>query len=191
MRCTNDSNAHANIRPCAKFWLVFFCPLSKVWVVEHGSGSFHGLYQSLLRTSGSRGITQRDDAMDLIYRFDPFEPILPRRIDGADEAIEALLEGNALFARIVDRLRSEIQGDHDPAPFLVPWDPMTFGVSMVEGSAVRQTPFALVLGCSDARVPVELIFQQCHSEQCGMAFVHMIDRCLVAQRIENAYAADA
>jgi carbonic anhydrase len=98
--------------------------------------------------------------MDLIYRFDPFEPILPRRIDGADEAIEALLEGNALFARIVDRLRSEFQGDHDPAPFLVPWDPMTFGVSMVEGSAVRQTPFALVLGCSDARVPVELIFQQ-------------------------------
>jgi carbonic anhydrase len=31
---------------------------------------------------------------------------------------------------------------------------------MIEGSAVRQTPFALVLGCSDARVPVELIFQQ-------------------------------
>jgi hypothetical protein len=43
MRCTNDSNAHANIRPCAKFWLVFFCPLSKVWVLEHGSGSFHGV----------------------------------------------------------------------------------------------------------------------------------------------------
>jgi hypothetical protein len=62
--------------------------------------------------------------MDLIYRFDPFEPILPRRIDGPDEAIKALLEGNALFARIVDRVRSEFQGNHDPAPFLVPWDPM-------------------------------------------------------------------
>jgi carbonic anhydrase len=98
--------------------------------------------------------------MDLIYRFDPFEPILPRRIDGPDEAIQALLEGNALFARIVDRFRSEFQGNHDPAPFLVRWDPMTFGVSMIEGAPVRQSPFALVLGCSDARVPIELIFQQ-------------------------------
>jgi carbonic anhydrase len=98
--------------------------------------------------------------MDLIYRFDPFEPILPRRIDGADAAIQALLEGNAQFAQVVDRLRSEFQGTHDPAPFLIPLDPMTFGVSMVEGAAVRQSPFALVLGCSDARVPVELIFQQ-------------------------------
>ena len=33
-------------------------------------------------------------------------------------------------------------------------------MALVSGTAAAQTPFALVLGCSDARVPIELIFDQ-------------------------------
>ena len=43
---------------------------------------------------------------------------------------------------------------------VLPFDPLTFGVALVAGASVAQTPFALVLGCSDARVPTELVFSQ-------------------------------
>ena len=100
--------------------------------------------------------------MDLIYRFDPFLPLAGRKVDTPAEAAKLLREGNDLFVSIADRLRDHFQGREDEiaAPLLVPLDPMTFGISMVDGSAAIQSPFALVLGCSDARVPVELIFQQ-------------------------------
>jgi carbonic anhydrase len=100
--------------------------------------------------------------MDLIYRFDPFLPLAGRKVDTSDEAARLLREGNDLFVTIAGRVREHFQGteDHHGEPLVVPLDPMTFGIPMVNGSAVAQSPFALVLGCSDARAPVELIFQQ-------------------------------
>jgi carbonic anhydrase len=98
--------------------------------------------------------------MDLIYRFDPFQPIVPRHIDSPGDAIRTLTEGNELFVRIIERVRGEFQGNHGSEPLLVPLDPLTLGVAMIEGASVGQAPYAIVLGCSDARAPVELIFQQ-------------------------------
>jgi len=60
----------------------------------------------------------------------------------ADEALERLRAGNARFAsglRHVDTFTSQARRGE-----------------FVEG----QTPFAIVLGCSDSRVPVEMIFDQ-------------------------------
>ncbi len=58
----------------------------------------------------------------------------------ADEALQRLREGNARFTsnvRSLDSLLSHVQrADH----------------------AVRQEPYAVILGCSDSRVPAELIF---------------------------------
>jgi len=56
-----------------------------------------------------------------------------------DAAIERLLEGNRRF----------VQHEHDHTP-------RYFNPDLVNG----QEPFAVVLGCSDSRVPAELVFDQ-------------------------------
>ena len=63
----------------------------------------------------------------------PDPPVLP------DAAIQRLLEGNRRF----------LHHEHDPLP-------RRFNPDLVNG----QRPFATVLGCSDSRVPAELVFDQ-------------------------------
>ena len=58
---------------------------------------------------------------------------------GADEALARLMEGNARF------LRGEPRHSHTPREVLA-------------DLPKAQHPFATVLGCSDSRVPPELIF---------------------------------
>ena len=58
---------------------------------------------------------------------------------GADEALSCLMEGNARF------LRSKPRFTQAPSEILA---------DLIEG----QHPFAVILGCSDSRVPPELIF---------------------------------
>src|SRR5262245_11066572 len=58
---------------------------------------------------------------------------------GADEALARLLEGNARFVR----------GERRSAPA---------SVETLSGLVEGQRPFATILGCSDSRVPPELIF---------------------------------
>jgi len=60
----------------------------------------------------------------------------------ADEALERLREGNRRFV-------SESRNDGAHA-----------GESRRRELAVRQNPFAIILGCSDSRVPAEIIFDQ-------------------------------
>lgn len=59
----------------------------------------------------------------------------------ANEALRRLKQGNATFAS-EDQTRLEIDSEH-----------------RIE-LAREQEPFAIILGCSDSRVPVELIFHQ-------------------------------
>jgi carbonic anhydrase len=51
-------------------------------------------------------------------------------------------------------------GDHSGHQVVIPSDPLSLGFTGGTGLAPVQAPFALVLGCSDARVPVEQIFDQ-------------------------------
>jgi len=60
----------------------------------------------------------------------------------ADEALRTLKEGNARFAN----------GMRSVANIVTP--------AVVAASAEGQRPFAIVLACSDSRVPVEMIFDQ-------------------------------
>ena len=63
-----------------------------------------------------------------------------RRPTTADEAVEALLSGNGRFSGRGTR----------PADLLPPVDP--------DDELVKQAPVCVILGCSDARVPAEIVF---------------------------------
>ena len=98
--------------------------------------------------------------MDLIYRCDPLAAVMPRRIPDTEAAVQELDKGHRTYRRIVEYFRSVFVSEDGFQSLVLPFDPMTFGVAMVEGASMAQTPFAAVLGCSDARVPTEQIFHQ-------------------------------
>ncbi len=94
--------------------------------------------------------------LDITYRYDPARPSEhPHPLDGA-EARRALEQGNREFAELIDPLEAGA-GHHT---LLMPLDLEDLGVAGEGESVLSQRPFAVVLGCSDARVPTEMIFHQ-------------------------------
>jgi carbonic anhydrase len=71
----------------------------------------------------------------------------------AREAVKRLVAGNDAFAQMAEK---SARGEHA----VVQFDPGDLGFGSDPGGAPAQRPFAAVLGCADARVPVELVFQQ-------------------------------
>ena len=98
--------------------------------------------------------------MDVVYRYDPFEPILHQPIASADEAIAYLARGHDRYSAIVTHVHREMMGGPAPQQIVIPSNPLSLGLPLASGTAAAQTPFALVLGCSDARAPIEIIFDQ-------------------------------
>ena len=98
--------------------------------------------------------------MDIIYRYDPYRPVAPRQLEDASAAIEILSRGHERYATIVTQVRKELLGDRSGGQVVIPSDPLSLGMAEGSGSPPVQTPFALVLGCSDARAPIERIFDQ-------------------------------
>ena len=98
--------------------------------------------------------------MDLIYRYDPFAPLKWQPPTDADEALQLLHEGHCRFVDFVGRMRQHLLGDSATEPMIVPLDPVSLGLPLWHEGSPTQMPFALVLGCSDARVPVERVFDQ-------------------------------
>jgi carbonic anhydrase len=96
--------------------------------------------------------------MDLIYRYDPFQPVGSSAIPDAPAALAALREGNERFADIVRRMQERTLGGAAGEPLVIPVCPVSLGLPIAPGVAPRQAPFGLVVGCSDARVPTEAIF---------------------------------
>lgn len=95
--------------------------------------------------------------LDIVYRFDPAQPPPPPPSTVA-EAHERLCAGNRDFASLAVAALSP-----HPDVYVIPIDLRDLGLTG-EGTAPRQEPFALVLGCSDARAPTEMIFHQtCNS----------------------------
>src|SRR3954470_8744646 len=98
---------------------------------------------------------------DIIYRFDPV------KIEGLKipatwmEARDILVQGNRDFAEMTDINRP------DRVTQIIPFDPRAFGWGVAMEGAPLQSPFAAVLGCSDARVPTEMVF----SKGCNEIFV--------------------
>ena len=101
-----------------------------------------------------------EENMDLIYRYDPFAPLKWQPPTDADEALQLLHEGHCRFVDFVGRMRQHLMGDSATEPMIVPLDPVSLGLPLWHEGSPTQMPFALVLGCSDARVPVERVFDQ-------------------------------
>ena len=93
--------------------------------------------------------------VDIIYRYDAGNnPPKPLPVD-SNAARLRLDSGNRDFAALLDHIKDEsgiIQQ-------IIPVDPRDLGLVSGAGTP-KQRPFAAVLGCSDARVPIELIFNE-------------------------------
>jgi len=93
--------------------------------------------------------------VDIIYRYEANETssrVLPT---DSDTALRRLNSGNSDFAALLDHVKSE-----SGIQQIIPVDPRDLGLDSDVAGAPKQRPFAAVLGCSDARVPIELIFNE-------------------------------
>lgn len=94
--------------------------------------------------------------VDIVYRCVEDASEAHERPHNADEALQRLNRGSLTFASLFETLGSqESDVRHE-----IHVDPRDFGLLESAGGSLRQMPFAAVLGCSDARVPVELIFNE-------------------------------
>ena len=98
--------------------------------------------------------------MDVIYRYDPYAPLVTRKILDSQAAINTLIEGNDRLIHLVERMQERTFGAHAGEPIVIPLSPLTSGLPLFPGAVPTQAPFAAVLGCSDARVPTEAVFDQ-------------------------------
>ena len=87
-------------------------------------------------------------------RLDRLQP------DSAAHAREILETGNRQFCEIVARTQSD---HHAESTLVVPCDARLLGVDP-GGGAPRQEPFVALVGCADARVPPQMIFQRMSNE---------------------------
>jgi carbonic anhydrase len=94
--------------------------------------------------------------IDITYRCETQgSPARPRPLD-SDAALLRLDDGNRGFAELLDR-------SHDSGgrvQRIVSIDPRDIGLASGDTRLPTQHPFAAIVGCSDARVPVELIFNE-------------------------------
>jgi carbonic anhydrase len=90
--------------------------------------------------------------VDITYRYEARDtPARPRPLD-SNAALGRLNNGNRAFAALLDDPTNE----HVERIISVDSRDLALG----DASLPKQRPFAAVLGCSDARVPVELIFNE-------------------------------
>ena len=92
-------------------------------------------------------------AIEIVYRLDPDADAI--RPESAEEAKRALETGNDRFASL-----GLSTGTDADVREVIPINPSALGISAIEGTPPLQTPFAAVLGCADARGPVELVFER-------------------------------
>jgi carbonic anhydrase len=95
--------------------------------------------------------------MDIVYRFDPHAPIEHRVPRSNREALRFLEQGNDRYNALAQHIQAIAVGDREHLPMVVPVNPMQLGIPIIAGLEQAHSPFALVLGCSDARAPIERI----------------------------------
>jgi len=94
--------------------------------------------------------------VEITYRYRANHVAERARPADADAARLRLNEGNCSFAALLDSL----EVGRGTVRRIIAVDPRDFGGAASDSVAPVQQPYAAVLGCSDARVPVELIFNE-------------------------------
>ncbi|MGD9721245.1 MAG: carbonic anhydrase [Pirellulales bacterium] len=97
--------------------------------------------------------------IDYIYRFDPKNPSAKPLPNDADHARRILEDGNRMFSRWMESCHTGMPSEGEPR-YVVACNGLEVGMQRLHGSMPKQTPFAVVVGCSDARVPTEMLFGQ-------------------------------
>jgi carbonic anhydrase len=107
--------------------------------------------------------TTRPDTMktiDYVYRFDPRNPTNKPLPPDAERARECLEGGNRLFAKWMASCQSHSLAEGMEPRYVVQCNGLEVGMVRKQGGVPKQAPFAVVVGCSDARVPTEMLFGQ-------------------------------
>ena len=94
--------------------------------------------------------------IEITYRYDRTDQSARPQPPDAEAARMRLEAGSRSIGELLDSL-TEGTG---MAQRVIPVDPRDLGFTLEGPGAPRQRPYAAVLGCSDARVPIELIFNE-------------------------------
>ncbi|MGD0040881.1 MAG: carbonic anhydrase [Isosphaeraceae bacterium] len=100
------------------------------------------------------------NTIDYVYRFDPHNPSTKPPPPDAEAARKSLEDGNRMFARWMSSCRTGTFTRGDEQCHVVQCNGLEVGMVRKEGGVPKQAPFAVVIGCSDARVPTEMLFGQ-------------------------------
>ena len=96
------------------------------------------------------------DTVEITYRYRTHAASERIRPTDPEEARSRLNTGNAMFATLLHGLTAA----GTVRRRVVDVDVEDLGITAGESEVPRHRPFAAVLGCSDARVPVELVFSE-------------------------------
>ena len=88
--------------------------------------------------------------IEKIWRYDPQSGVVEKQPQPGAEARARLEAGSAAFSALSTEAGQQV----------VALPPDALGLPAAPGGKIAQQPFATVLGCTDARVPVELVFGQ-------------------------------
>ena len=94
--------------------------------------------------------------VDITYRYGPQDADARPRPADSEAALNRLNDGNRAFAALLEGFAEQAGG----VQRIVSVDPGDLGLLSGGKEPPKQRPFAAVVGCSDARVPVELIFNE-------------------------------
>jgi carbonic anhydrase len=94
--------------------------------------------------------------VDMIYRYAAQDISTRPQPSDSNAALLRLNNGNRDFAMLLDH----VNDDTGIIQQIIAVDPRDLGLASGVAGPLRQRPFAVVLGCSDARVPIELIFNE-------------------------------
>ncbi len=98
--------------------------------------------------------------IDYIYRFDPRNPSAKPVPPDAENARRVLEDGNRMFSHWMESCRTSTLTPGEQPQYVVPCNGLEVGMVRTKGEMPKPSPFAVVIGCSDARVPTEMIFGQ-------------------------------
>ena len=100
------------------------------------------------------------NTIDYIYRFDPKNPTAKAVPPDAEAARRMLEAGNRMFAEWMESCQKGSFAPGNEPRYVVQCNGLEVGMFRTSGQMPKQAPFAVVVGCSDARVPTEMIFGQ-------------------------------
>jgi carbonic anhydrase len=93
-------------------------------------------------------------SVEIIYRYGEEGELVRQRPVDSNAALHRLDEGSRAFSALIESLAE----DRGKVSRVIQVDPRDLGLGKMADQ--KQRPFAAVLGCSDARVPIELIFNE-------------------------------